>query len=238
MLVCHLHSYFTLKLLFYKLVHQSKPTYKCSFLPFGFIINNINPTLLKKKTHLIKIFQSVYVVWFILFKDCGCFPAAAVRNTQHTWRPLIWERSQWNQRQGIFAEIVYIDKHKLLWVGEALNAKYSTLPGTFLWLSNPCVCSVCMHVCVHPYWHTCSWIFHRLGASPLLMCGPSVNMSVLETTQHAWYTHTHKSSLHAYSVWIQLTHFNWEHGGVLLYTDRTIMLSSSFSLYSMNIHLH
>lgn len=29
------------------------------------------------------------------------------------WRLESWERSQRNQRQGIFAEIVYIDKHKL-----------------------------------------------------------------------------------------------------------------------------
>jgi len=81
----------------------------------------------------------------------------------------------------------------------ALHAEHSCcIAVAFQRVYMQCV-PVCVCVCV--CWHTCSWIFHRLGVLPGLPCGPSVNMSVLETPPHAQqttcsrkqhpHTHTH-----------------------------------------------
>lgn len=64
------------------------------------------------------------------------------------------------------------------WAGEALNAKYSTLPATFLWLLQmwASVCTVCVCVCVDTL---AAGYFAGRGTRSRLMCGPSVNMSTV-----------------------------------------------------------
>lgn len=63
------------------------------------------------------------VSWF----ECGCsFPQSCLQDVH------LSASAPKKQPQGMFAEMVDIDKHM---GGEALNAKSSTLPGTFLWLS-------------------------------------------------------------------------------------------------------
>lgn len=116
-----------------------------------------NPNFVKGKIKLlIKYLQyekSVYVVGFILFEAGGSFPVHQLQ-TRHIPGGRKSDRSE-----------THIGRNSLywqtwaIWVGEALNAKYRTLPGTFLWL---CELGVCALAC----WHSRSWIFRRFGISP------------------------------------------------------------------------
>lgn len=68
--------------------------------------------------------------------------------------------------------------------------------------------SVCACVCVHACWHTCSWIFRRLGMKSFYLlyvwsfC-KHVSVGKDSTCMHDT-QHTHINSIHAYGLWTQV----------------------------------
>lgn len=100
--------------------------------------------------------------------------------------------------------------------------------------------SVCACVCVHACWHTCSWIFHRLGMKSFYLlyvwsfC-KHVSVGKDSTCMHDT-QHTHINSIHAYGLWTQVIGL-YENMAVcvcvlLFYTNATNMLFSSFCYYT------